>query len=78
MNTHEKLPLYIGFALLLFSVLARVLHYDVPGMTPIMPFGWVLIVVAYQRYSKRLQHRNAELEQQLQSTLPVGTLPLNG
>jgi hypothetical protein len=78
MNTREKFPLYIGFALLLFSVLARVLHYDVPGMTPIMPFGWVLIVVAYQRYSKRLERRNAELEQQLQPQLPADTLPLNG
>ncbi|AII53402.1 hypothetical protein [Hymenobacter sp. APR13] len=78
MNSNEKLPLYFGFALLLFSVVARVLHYDFQGLTPSFPFGWVLIVVAYQRYSKRLERRNAELEQQLQPTLSVGTLPLNG
>ncbi|RSK48935.1 hypothetical protein [Hymenobacter rigui] len=73
MNTHEKRPLYLGFALLLCSVVARVQHYDLQGLTPIMPFGWVLIVVAYQRYSKRLERRNAELEQQLQPSLPTAT-----
>ena len=77
MNTREKLPLYIGFALLLFSVVARVQHYDFQGLAPIMPFGWVLIVVAYQRYSKRLQRRNAELEQQLQPARPT-TPPAQG
>lgn len=78
MNTREKSSLYIGFALLLFSVAARILHYDFQGLSPIMPFGWVLIALAYRRYTKRLQRRNAELEQQLLLTPAAGPLPLNG
>ncbi len=78
MNKKEQLYYGLSLALAMVGWILRLCNLlDVVFAYRILLIGMGCIIMVYTRYSRRLQQRCHELEQQLQLTPPDGLPPLS-